>query len=75
MLEKVARLAVETAKQKGSWWGWMSSSASVPTDDKEKLSEAADLSAQEKEKLFDAIGYTGDETSYSGYPDDVKLPF
>jgi len=43
------------------------SSSSVPSDDKEKLTEAAELSAVEKAKLYDAIGYTGDETSYSEY--------
>lgn len=65
----MARIAKETA-EKSSWWGWMTSS-SVPKDDKEKLSEAAELSTQEKAKLYDAIGYTGDETSYSEYPVQV----
>ena len=65
--KKIARLAEETAR--GSWWGWATSS-SVPKDDKEKLTEAVNLSKEEKVKLFDAIGYTGEET-YSEYPADV----
>ncbi len=55
---------------KSSWWGWATSSVSgsaVAKADKEKISEAMELSREEKAKLFDAIGYTGEE-SYSEYP-------
>lgn len=60
---------VEKETSKSSWWSWTSSS-SVPKADKEKLSEAVDLSKDEKSKLYDAIGYTGEE-SYSEYPPEV----
>lgn len=63
------RIKDETAKS--TWWGWATSS-SVPKDDKEKISEAVDLSEEEKAKLFDAIGYT-EEKSYSEYPVEVCL--
>ena len=63
-----ARIEEETTKS--SWWGWATSSSKVPSADKEKLSEAVDLSIEEKGKLFDAIGYTGEET-YSEYPSEV----
>ena len=49
----------------------MTSSTSVAKDDKEKISEAVELSRDEKAKLYDAIGYTGEET-YSEYPVDVS---
>ncbi len=65
----MARIVEETAKS--SWWGWATSSPSVPKDDKDKITEAVNLSKEEKSKLFDAIGYTGEET-YSEYPVDVN---
>lgn len=64
-----ARVEEETAK--GSWWNWATaSSAKMPKQDKEKINEAVSLSKEEKLKLFDAIGYTGEET-YSEYPATV----
>ena len=68
----MARIAEEkiAIKKSSSWWGWMSTSSG--DDDKAKLSEAIDLSAQEKIKLYDAIGYSGDEMDYSEYPSEVS---
>ncbi len=31
------------------------------------------MSPDEKKKLFDAIGYEGEDTSTSSYPDEVSL--
>ena len=48
--------------------------STVSKEDQAKISEAVHLSQEEKDKLYDAIGYTGEE-SFSKYPDNVILGF
>lgn len=81
---EVARVEKERQESsKGSWWGWMSRSSSSSSigsessEDSEKIQEAVKLSVEEKSKLYQAIGYTGEE-SYSQYPEDfvnMKVTF
>lgn len=33
------------------------------------------MSPEEKKKLFDAIGYEGEDTSTSSYPEEVNFEF
>ena len=70
---KIARDAATKSTQ-SSWWKWTWGSSQPVDQEKAKIMDAAELSAEEKKKLYDAIGYKEDD-EYSQYPSEVFLNF
>ena len=68
---EIARDAATKSTQ-SSWWKWSWGGPQPVDQEKAKIMDAAELSAEEKKKLYDAIGYK-EEDEYSLYPSEVLI--